>query len=72
MTGNVTRGSPTITRAVGAAPKGFSKTINFGKIKVSAETFHRTIKPDILSKAGDFSKVVGRNPDIKIVGVRLD
>ncbi len=65
------RSSAPTFRSLGAAGRGFSKTINFGKIKVPAETFHRTIKPNILGKSGNFSKVVGRNPDIKIVGGRI-
>ena len=65
------KGSAPVFKSLGAAGRGFSKTINFGKIKVPAETFHRTIKPDILGRAGSFSKVVGRNPDIKIVGGRI-
>jgi len=36
----------------------------FGMIE--KELFHLTIKPDILQAAGNFSKVVGRNPDIMI------
>jgi len=63
--------SVNITRAVGAAPRGFSKTINFGKIKVSSEIFHRQIKPSILNSSGNFSRIVGRNPDIKIVNGRI-
>ncbi len=54
-----------------AALKGGGKSIHFGKIKVPAETFHRQIKPSILSRAGSFSKMVGRNPDIKIVGGKI-
>lgn len=63
--------SKPITRAVGAAAKGFSKKINFGKIKVSSEVFHRTIKPEILKNAGRFKHVVGKNPDIKIINGKI-
>jgi RHS repeat-associated protein len=40
--------------------------LRFGKLAVPAETFHRFIKPNILNAAGNFEKVVGRNPDIVI------
>ena len=45
---------------------GKSKYLFIGKYKVEANTFHREIKPDILSKAGNFSKSVGKNPDINV------
>jgi hypothetical protein len=45
--------------------------IHFGNISVPAETFHRIIKPDILSSAGDFSRIVGRNPDINIFNGKI-
>ncbi|MDH6311931.1 hypothetical protein M2137_000690 [Parabacteroides sp. PFB2-10] len=38
---------------------------------VPAETFHRQIKPNILNKAGDFSRMVGKNPDVKIVNGKI-
>lgn len=62
-------------RSLGAAAKGFSKkTINFGRIRVPSEIFHRQIKPNILSKSGNFKIRVGRNPDVKIINgrIRLD
>ena len=34
--------------------------------EVANEVFHRQIKPEILSKAGSFSKFVGKNPDISV------
>jgi len=56
---------------VGAARSGYNKILHFGKIKVSAETFHRQIKPNILSNSGNFSKIVGKNPDVKIVSGKI-
>ena len=47
------------------------KVLRFGKTVVSAEKFHRVIKPQILEKAGDFCKKVGRNPDVKIVSEQI-
>ncbi len=43
-----------------------STYIFFGGMKVNAREFHRAIKPMILKSAGNYSKVVGRNPDIII------
>lgn len=66
-------GDVKIRKAIGAANRGFSKkTINFGKVKVNSETFHREIKPNILDNAGDFSRVVGKNPDIKLNNGTID
>ncbi len=53
---------------------GISPTLGFkgssvfikGLGAVETELFHLSIKPDILQAAGNFSKVVGRNPDIAI------
>jgi hypothetical protein len=45
------------------------KVIQFGKLVVDATKFHRFIKPNILKAAGkisNFTKVVGKNPDIVI------
>ncbi|GEM_PF-3770226 len=45
---------------------GGNKFIFIGGIKLVTETFHKTIKPNILKNAGDFSKTVGKNPNINI------
>ncbi len=47
------------------------KIIRFGKLKVLAEKFHRQIKPSILQKAGKYKHRVGKNPDVKIVGDKI-
>lgn len=43
----------------------------FGKIAVNREYFHRTLKGKILNQAGDYAKKVGNNPDIKVVGDKI-
>jgi RHS repeat-associated protein len=48
-----------------------TKVMRLGKIVVDAEKFHRLIKPQILEKSGKFCKIVGRNPDIKIVDDKI-
>lgn len=40
-------------------------------VKVGAATFHSRIKPAILRAAGKFEGKVGKNPDIKVVGGRI-
>ena len=62
---------PEMVEQVGKVAKKMAKSLHFGKFKVAAEVFHRQIKPNILKKAGDFSKVVGRNPDIKLVNGKI-
>ncbi len=52
--------SPTSTTLMAAS------YLFLGGMKVNAREFHRAIKPMILKNAGNYSKVVGRNPDIII------
>ena len=48
------------------------RLIHFGdKVTAGASTFHSRIKPAILKAAGKFQGKVGNNPDIKIVGGRI-
>ncbi|GAA4791244.1 hypothetical protein GCM10023231_18930 [Olivibacter ginsenosidimutans] len=56
--------------AIKGAANG-SKLLYFGKIAVSREHFHRVIKKNILSNVGDFVKKVGNNPDVKVVGDKI-
>ena len=60
-----------VSGAAGALGRKVEKTLHFGKLKVAAEVFYRQIKPSILKKAGNFSKVVGKNPDIKLVNGKI-
>ncbi|XWN35354.1 MAG: hypothetical protein ROO73_00985 [Roseivirga sp.] len=60
-----------IQKKAGKAVKAAGKTINFGRIKVPSEVFHKQIKRNILKRAGNFSKVVGKNPDVKIIGGKI-
>ncbi|WP_256012516.1 hypothetical protein [Desertivirga xinjiangensis] len=54
-----------------AGMKGESRLLYFGKIAVDREVFHRKIKPKILNDAGAFSSIVGKNPDVKVVGTYI-
>lgn len=47
------------------------KVIKLGKYAFNSRFFHRVFKPKILSKAGDYSKIVGNNPDISLEGVSI-
>jgi RHS repeat-associated protein len=48
------------------------KPINFGEgFTADSETFHRDIKPDILASAGAAEDIVGRNPDVRVVGGKI-
>jgi RHS repeat-associated protein len=51
--------------------KGGTRLLNFGRIAVDRELFHRQLKPKILKSAGDFERIVGKNPDIKVVGDKI-
>jgi hypothetical protein len=51
--------------------KMVEKVIHFGKMKVPTKIFHDQIKPNILNNSGKFAKVVGENPDVKIVGKKI-
>jgi RHS repeat-associated protein len=44
-----------------------SKLIYFGKFAVNRDYFHRVLKPKILKNSGDYKKIVGSNPDVKVV-----
>jgi len=46
---------------------GAKKILYIGQYKVDANVFHREIKPDILSRSGEFSRTVGKNPDIDVI-----
>ena len=52
--------------SLGAAANGFSKATIFikGVGNVSRQLFHQVIKPKILKASGNFTKAVGRNPDV--------
>jgi hypothetical protein len=45
---------------------GGNKFIYIGGFKLLKDTFHKTIKGDILKNAGDYSKKVGTNPNINV------
>lgn len=45
---------------------GNSKYLYLGGYKIVTDYFHKTIKPNILSEAGNFSKTVGKNPNINV------
>ncbi|UBM59231.1 hypothetical protein LAG90_00980 [Marinilongibacter aquaticus] len=48
-----------------------SKLLYFGRIAVNRDVFHNSIKPKILNSSGNFEKLVGTNPDIKIVSGKI-
>ncbi len=45
--------------------------IKLGKYAFNSRFFHRIFKPKILVKAGDYSKIVGTNPDISLNGISI-
>ena len=47
------------------------KIIKIGKYAFNSRFFHRIVKPKILQKGGDFSKIVGNNPDIGLDGINI-
>ncbi|MGB7415978.1 MAG: RHS repeat-associated core domain-containing protein, partial [Thermosynechococcaceae cyanobacterium] len=49
-----------------------SKPIRFGDgYSAPSDAYHRSIKPNILKKAGKFQGKVGKNPDIKVVNGKI-
>jgi RHS repeat-associated protein len=56
---------------IGGPLRKGQQAIRIGKHLFNPTYFHRTVKPDILSKAGDFVKIVGKNPDVSISGAKI-
>jgi len=67
------RGGDVTAQGIRASTAGASeKIIHFGSgVRAGAATFHSRIKPEILKAAGRFEGRVGHNPDIKVVGGRI-
>jgi len=47
------------------------KIIKLGKYAFNSRFFHRVFKPKILAKVGNYSKIVGNNPDISVNGISI-
>ncbi len=56
---------------VGGPLRKGQSAIKIGKFLFNPGYLHKTLKPQILKGAGDFARVVGRNPDIGLKGTQI-